>query len=243
MKITAKKSLDSESIPNFLLARTLRGGGFEPKGRWWNLAELFSFSNGATIDPDAFLSLVSGWAPDRNRRLDESAAERTLQITFRADPSVSSLWAIADSRTRSEIEHCHQEAVARSLELVEWSECAFQEPLYRRFLPTPADILGAIFHHTFNGDLPDLHTHCIIIGTARARETRAWGRLDPKPFSEHLEDGATVYQKTLMELLASRLAIASEQYAYDENGPHYRILGGPLDWLLPAAENTEALTH
>jgi hypothetical protein len=243
MKITAKKSLDSDSIPNFLLARTSQCGGSESNGKWWNLAELFSFSNGTTIDPEAFRSLVSGWAPDRSRPLDEDAADRTVQITFRADASVSSLWATSDSRTRSEIERCHQDAVAHSLEVVEWSECAYQEPHYRRFLPTPADILGAIFHHTFNGDLPDLHSHCVIIGAARARETRNWGKLDPRPFTEHLDDGATIYQQALMDLLAARLAIASEQYAYDENGPHYRVCGGPLDWLIPDRDSAGSLTH
>ena len=51
MNLTPKKSIDAHSIPNFLLDRTSRCGGCEPNGKWWNLAELFAFSNGSSIDP------------------------------------------------------------------------------------------------------------------------------------------------------------------------------------------------
>ena len=105
MNRAPKKSLE------FLLARTARFGGPEPNGRSWNLAELFAISNGSAVDPDAFLALV-----------------------FRADASVSALWASLDPESRTVVEECHCEAVSYSLERVEWSECAYQEPLYRRFL-------------------------------------------------------------------------------------------------------------
>ena len=236
MKLTPKKSIDAHSISNFLLDRTSQCGGCEPNGKWWNLAELFAFSNGSSIDPEAFRSLVSGSHPDHARLLLDLPADHSIQITFRADPSLSALWARSDPQIRAELEECHQEAVARSLERVEWTECAFQEPAHQRFLPTPADILGALFHHTSNGEAPDLHTHCVIIGAARARESRVWGRLDLHSFNDQIDRGATVYQQELMTLLGSRLAIASERYGHDENGPHYRILGGPLDWLMPTED-------
>ena len=143
---TPKKSLDPSPTLDVLLAKTVRFGSPEANARWWNLAELFAISNGSSVDPDAFLALVSGWSLDRSRRLFEPGAG-PIELVFRADRSVSALWASLDPESRTIVEECHREAVAYSLERVEWVECAYQEPLYRRFLPTPADILGACFHH------------------------------------------------------------------------------------------------
>ena len=218
--------------PDYFLSRTPAFGGLQPHGMWWNLAELFAISNGSPVDPGAFVRLASGRSPDGVRRLADVSPRDGVELTFRADASVAALWASLDCERRAIVEQCQIEAVAHSLQLVEWRECAYQEPLYERFLPTPADIIGALFQHAHADPVPDLHTHCFVLGIARARPSKAWGRLHRAGFGEVLTAGASVYQRTLMGLLRKRLAVSFEPYGYDELGARFRVTGTPLQWAM-----------
>ena len=218
--------------PDYFLSQTPAFGGLQPYGRWWNLAEMFAISNGSTVASDAFVNLASGSSPDGTRVLAEVSPRDGVELTFRADASVAALWASLDCERRAIVEQCQIEAVAHSLQLVEWKECAYQEPLYERFLPTPADIIGALFQHAHTDPAPDLHTHCFVLGIARARPSKEWGQLHRAPFEHALTAGASVYQRALMGLLKKRLGVSFEPYGYDELGTRFRITGTPLEWAM-----------
>lgn len=218
--------------PDYYLSQTPAFGGLQPYGRWWNLAEMFAISNGSTVAPDAFVHLASGQSPDGTRALADVSPRDGLDLMFRADASVAALWASLDSERRAIVEQCQVEAVAHSLQLVEWRECAYQEPLYERFLPTPADIIGALFQHAHTDPSPDLHTHCFVLGITRSRPSKGWGRLHRTTFEHALTAGASVYQRALMGLLKKRLGVAFEPYGCDELGARFRVIGTPLEWVM-----------
>ena len=218
--------------PDYFLSQTPALGGLQPHGRWWNLAEMFAISNGSPVAPSAFAHLVSGRSPDGARQLADVSPRDGVELTFRADPSVAALWASLDSERRAILEQCQVEAVTHSLQAVEWRECAYQEPLYERFLPTPADIMGALFEHAHEEPVPDLHTHCFVLGIARARPSKVWGPLHRATFEHALGRGASVYQRALMGLLRKRLAVTFEHYGYDEFGARFRVTGTPLEWAM-----------
>ena len=232
MNLMRKKSCSPPCPPAHFLSQTPPYGGLQPYGRWWNLAELFGISNGSQVDPDAFLNLVAGRSPDGKRHLADIAPGDGLELTFRADPSVARLWAALDTERRAIVEQCQIEAVAHSLQAVEWAECAFQEPLYKRFLPTPADVIGALFQHAHDHPIPDLHTYCFVLGITRSRTARSWGVLHRPPFAGTLCAGASVYQRALMGLLRKRVGVTSEPYDTDELGVHFRVNGTPDEWVM-----------
>ena len=241
MTITPTKTLDlNQCGPDYYLSRTPAGGGIQPNGRWWNLAELFSLSNGTSADAAAVINLYHGQSPDGRRTLCDANPRHAIELTFRADPSVMTLWCSLDPERRAVLEQAHIEAVAYSLQAAEWNECAYQDPLYSRFLPTPADILGVLFQHIHTAALNDhdtpppgaLHVHCLLFPIARARITRAWGPLYVDTFTEALTYGASIYQQLFMRFLHRRLHIAFEPYHYDDAGAHYRVIGDPIEWHL-----------
>lgn len=241
MTITPKKTLDlTPCAPDYYLSKTPAGGGIQPNGRWWNLAELFSLSNGATAEPEAVINLTRGRSPTGETVLHDASPRAAVELTFRADPSVVTLWGSLDAERRALVEQSQIEAVAYSLQAVEWNECAYQVPRYSRFLPTPADILGVLYQHTHCPELGDvdtpppgeLHTHCLVFGIARSRIGKAWGPLHRDCFANALAYGARIYQQLLMRFLRRRLGIAFEPYHYDDSGPHYRVVGHPIEWNL-----------
>ena len=241
MTIAPKKTLDTApSPPDYYLSCTPAGGGIQPAGRWWNLAELFSLPNGGEADPEAVTNLAWGRSPQGRDLLTDTNPRNAIEITFRADTSVAALWSCLDAERRALVEQSQFEAVAYSLQAVEWNECAYQAPHYHRFLPTPADILGVLFQHTHTPELGDidiappgeLHVHCFLFGIARSRVGKAWGLLHRDSFATALDYGARIYQELFMRALRRRLDIDFEPYHYDDCGPHYRVIGHPTEWHL-----------
>lgn len=241
MTITPTKTLDLNPCgPRYYLSRTPAGGGIQPNGRWWNLGELFSLSNGASAESDAVINLYHGRSPDGRHTLCDVNPPHAVELTFRADPTVMALWSSLDPERRAVIEQAHLEAVAYSLQAAEWNECAYQAPLYSRFLPAPADILGVLFQHIHTAELDDhdtpppgaLHVHCLLFPIARARVTRAWGPLHRTTFTDALAHGARIYQELFMRFLHRRLHIDFVPYHYDETGARYRVIGDPIEWHL-----------
>lgn len=243
--IQPKKTLNLDPCdPRYFLSRTVRFGGDQPNGKWWNLAELFGIPNGSDVERVAFLHLVHGRSPDGRRVLADVAPKDCVELVFRADPSVAQLWACLETERRVIVEHCQMLAVAQALQATEWQHCAYQNPFYSRFLPTPADLIGVLFQHTHSDPEPDIHTHYLVLGVTHARIAKTWGPLHRETFSEQLAYGTTVYQQLLMRALRRRLQLESEPYQCDATGTHYRLVGDPCTWWLycgdPHATHPEA---
>ena len=198
------------AAPGHFLSQTVRFGGAQPAGRWWNLAELFGLPNGGELDAHALLRLAQGRSPDGERVLADVTLGDGVELVFRAPASVATLWATLEGEGRASVEQCHREAVAYSLQATEWRRCALQAPLHARFLPTPADLIGALFLHAHDASEPDLHTHCLVLGIACARTEKTWGRLHGGGFADQVPFGAFVYERLLAKALKRRLGFTFE---------------------------------
>ena len=198
------------AAPGHFLSQTVRFGGTQPAGRWWNLAEHVGLPNGGELDAHALLLLAHGRSPDGERVLADVTPGDGVELVFRAPASVATRWATLQGEGRANVEQCHREAVACSLQATEWRRCAFQAPLHTRFPPMPAHLLGALFLHAHDAPEPDLHTPCLALGSACARTEKTWGPLHRGGFADHVPFGALVYERLLAKALERRLGFTFE---------------------------------
>src|SRR5579863_10155181 len=91
-------------------------------------AETFWLGRGAAdigltdqVDPDAFLALALGAAPNGGRLLERVARDRTpgWDFTFSAPKSVSLCWALCDEPLREKLAAAHREAVSAAFAFLE----------------------------------------------------------------------------------------------------------------------------
>ena len=195
--------------------------GEEPDGVWWNPSGLFGFADGGRVDGGDFHRLYHGFAPDSGERLTRNAGSEKcssgLDMTFSADKSVSTLWAIADPELRSEIERAHNDAARAALAETVLRYCAWtrlQERDGTRVVA--ADIMGAMFQHgTSRENDPQLHTHCTIFNAARTHRDSKYRALHQHPVYAWMKAAGAVFRNALAWNLRDRLGIHMEQYGKD----------------------------
>ena len=115
--------------------------GEEPDGVWWNPHGLFGLEDGRRVDANAFYRLHQGYAPfdpnDPNDLGEDVKLTRNAgspdrvaayDLTFSADKSVSTLWAMThgeDDRLHRELARAHDNAVRSALDLIVDKYCAW----------------------------------------------------------------------------------------------------------------------
>ena len=210
--------------------------GEEPDGVWFNPKGLFGLADAGKVDSSHFHRLYHGFAPDGGDRLTRNAgSERRsagLDLTFSADKSVSTLWAIADPDLRLEIERAHNDATRVALEETVLRHCAYTRIRNRNgeIEVLPADISAAMFQHgTSRDNDPQLHTHCVIFNAARTHRDGKYRALHQHPVYTWMKAAGAVYRNALAWSLQDRLGIRMEQYGRD--GEFTRIAGIPEDLI------------
>ena len=210
--------------------------GEEPDGVWFNPKGLFGLADGGKVDSSDFHRLYNGFAPNTGGKLTQNAgSERRsagLDMTFSADKSVSTLWAIADPDLRLEIERAHNDATRVALEETVLRHCAYTRIRNRNgeIEVLPADISAAMFQHgTSRDNDPQLHTHCVIFNAARTHADGKYRALHQHPVYTWMKAAGAVYRNTLAWSLQERLGIRMEQYGKD--GEFTRIAGIPEDLI------------
>ncbi len=208
--------------------------GEEPDGGWFNPAGLLGLKNGGKVDSSDFQRLYNGFAPDGSTRLTRNAGSESrspgVDMTFSADKSVSTLWAIADPELRGEIEQAHNDAARVALEETVFRYCAYTRIRDEegRIRVLPADISVAMFQHgTSRENDPQLHTHCVIFNAARTHEDGKWRAMHQYPVYSWAKAAGAVYRNALAWNLRERLGIRMEQYG--PNAEYTRIEGMPED--------------
>ncbi len=196
--------------------------GEEPDGAWFNPADLFGLEDGGRVDSGEFHRFYHGFAPDGSGKLTRNAgSERRspgLDMTFSADKSISTLWAIADLDLRGEIEQAHNDATRVALEETVFRHCGWTRIRNAdgRIEVLPADIAAAMFQHgTSRDNDPQLHTHCLIFNAARTQEDGKWRALHQHPVYGWAKAAGAVYRNALAWNLRQRLGLAVEQYGRD----------------------------
>ena len=208
--------------------------GEEPDGVWFNPKGVLGLENGGRVDGSDFHRLYHGFAPDGPQKLTRNAGSENrspgLDMTFSADKSVSSLWAIADPELRGEIEDAHNNAARVALEETVLRYCSYTRIRDRegRIKVLPADIPVAMFQHgTSRENDPQLHTHCVIFNAARTREDGKWRAMHQYPVYSWAKAAGAVYRNALAWNLRERLGVPMEQYGPDS--AFIRIEGMPED--------------
>ena len=208
--------------------------GEEPDGVWFNPRGLLGLENGGKVDSGDFHRLYHGFAPDGSTKLTRNAGgeQRSpgLDMTFSADKSVSTLWALADPELRGEIEKAHNDAARVALEETVFRYCAYTRIRDKEghIQVLPADISVAMFQHgTSRENDPQLHTHCVIFNAARTHEDGKWRAMHQYPVYSWAKAAGAVYRNALAWNLSERLGVKMEQYGPD--GGLTRIEGMPED--------------
>ena len=219
--------------------------GEEPDGVWYNPHGLFGLEDGRRVDANAFYQLHKGYAPfnpdDPNDmgekvKLTRNAGSDTrvaaFDLTFSADKSVSTLWAMThgeDDHMHRELARAHDDAVRSTLDLIVSKHCSWTRRRGKdgTLEDLPAKIMAATFQHQSSREnQPQLHTHCIVFNAALADDGK-WRSLHARPLYEWYRTAGAVYRLALAHNITQRLGLAVERHGRD--GEFFRIRGVPDD--------------
>ncbi len=221
-------------------------GGEEPDGVWWNPQGMLGLEDGGAVGTREFRRIYAGFDPATGERLTRNAGSEKrspgLDMTFSADKTISALWAIADRKTRAEIEAAHNEAARKALDMIIAEHCA-----WTRTRPNGGDIVferaklcGAMFQHgtSRDGD-PQLHTHCLVFNVTQARDGVFRSHYRPPVFRWKKAAGA-VYRNALARGLQDRVGVTMERYGRDE--AFTRIAGVPDELVAEWSKRRRTIT-
>ena len=212
---------------------------------WWNPHGLFGLEDGQRVDAKTFYRLHQGYAPfdphDPNDLGEDVKLTRNAgspdrvaayDLTFSADKSVSTLWAMThgeDDRLHRELARAHDDAVRSALDLIIDKHCAWTR---RRREDGPleairARIMAAAFQHQSSRENePQLHTHCVIFNAALSDDGK-WRSLHARPLYEWRRTAGSIYRLALAWNITQRLGLAVERHGRE--GEFFRIRGVPQD--------------
>jgi conjugative relaxase-like TrwC/TraI family protein len=195
-----------------LSAHKIRGSQIEYYVRYAARgAETFWLGQGAAdlgltghVDPEVFLALSRGEAPDGGRLLERVAADRTpgWDLTLSAPKSVSLAWALADEPLRERLAAAHREAAAAAFAFLEREGGRARRGLGGRDGHVEAGLAVACFTHPASRELdPQLHTHGIVLNVAHGEDAR-WTALDSRTIYLHRRAAGAIYRAELRERVA-----------------------------------------
>jgi conjugative relaxase-like TrwC/TraI family protein len=208
-----------------LSAHKIRGSQIEYYVRYAARgAETFWLGRGAAdlgltgqVDPEVFLALSRGEAPDRGRLLERVAADRTpgWDLTLSAPKSVSLAWALADEPLRERLAAAHREAAAAAFAFLEREGGRARRGLGGRDGHVEAGLAVACFTHPASRELdPQLHTHGIVLNVAHGEDAR-WTALDSRTIYLHRRAAGAIYRAELRERVAE---LGGEWKSLDRRG-------------------------
>ncbi len=207
--------------------------GEEPDGTWFNPKGLFGLEDGTKVDAGQFHRLYAGFAPDGSGKLVQRAGnpDRSpgIDMTFSADKSVSSLWAVAEPEMRERIEAMAVAAARAALEDTVLRYCSYTR-VSAKGVPRPveADLMGATFvHGTSRENDPQLHVHCTIFNLARTKEDGRWRAHHQYPVYSWKKAAGALFRAYMAWELQQNLGVRMQQYG--PNAEFTRIEGMPED--------------
>ncbi|MFB9608600.1 MobF family relaxase [Streptomyces roseofulvus] len=164
--------------------------------------------------------LADGDSPQEARRatvlgqpLDEIERRSAIPLlafdfTFRAQASLTVLWALGDETVRRVIETAHDRAIETTLRWLE-EEVAEVRWSSGRERAKPPGLVVAAFKHFENRDgFPLLHTHCLILNRAQ-RPDGSWYALDTVRLLQNVVAAGTLYTLTMTTEVCEELGLAT----------------------------------
>ncbi|MFT7475364.1 MAG: conjugative relaxase-like TrwC/TraI family protein [Verrucomicrobiales bacterium] len=183
----------------------------EPKGIWHGRGAAELGLDGEVVDGE-FLKLMAGNHPRMRGdvllgRVYGEDSVRGFDITASAPKSVSTMFAIGDDSTRSEVLEAHDTAVATMLEWVETHAHTRYRIGGQVAVVDAEGIVAATFRqHTSRSLDPQLHTHVVIANRVRSDDGR-WLALDARAMKLDQRTLSGVYHLTLRSELTARLGV------------------------------------
>ena len=212
-RVTTLKGSDAgayyiEALPSYYL------DSGEPKGIWHGHGAERLGLDGEIVDHE-FLRIMAGLHP-RGRvevHLGRPYAEdsvRGFDITASAPKSVSTLFAVGDDRTRTDVLAAHDTAVGV---MVSWIE-AHAHTRYRingqvAVVDAEGVIAAAFRQHTSRVLDPQLHTHVVVANRVASPDGR-WLALDARTLKLDQRTLSAIYHATLRSELTARLGVVWE---------------------------------
>jgi len=202
----------------------LQGG--EPPGNWHgDGAKALGLSG--EVAGEIFHNLFQGFSPDGTRPLVQNAGQKDgyhkrvpgWDLTFSPPKSVSVCWALAPEPMRQEIERVHDEAVRKTLAIVE-EHAGITRSGSGGWRRENASLCFALFQHgTSRAQDPQLHTHAVCFNLG-LRPNHGWGALKTDQMFELKMAFGALYRCQLAHLLQKELS-----YPVEKSGAFFEIKG------------------
>lgn len=202
----------------------LQGG--EPPGQWCGEgAKALGLSG--EVSGDAFNNLFQGFSPDGKRPLVQNAGQKTgyhkrvpgWDLTFSPPKSVSICWALAPQPLRDAIERAHDEAVRKTLAIVE-EHAGITRTGNGGWRREAVGLCFSLFQHgTSRAHDPQLHTHVVCFNLG-SRMNDGWGALKSDQLFKLKKAFGALYRCQLAHLLQKDLS-----YPIEKNGAFFEIKG------------------
>jgi len=210
-RVTTLKGADAgayyvEALPKYYL------DSGEPKGVWHGRGADLLGLEGEIVDRE-FMRVMAGLHPRARRemQLGRSYGEdsvRGFDITASAPKSVSTLFAVGDDHTRTEVLAAHDSAVTTMLGWVEQHAHTRYRINGEVAVVDAEGLIAATFRqHTSRALDPQLHTHVVIANKVRSPDGR-WLALDARTLKLDQRTLSAIYHATLRSQLTTRLGVA-----------------------------------
>lgn len=204
-------------------------GGIEPDGMWYNPTNQLNLVNGGRINPREFTQLFNGFSPEGIPLTRNSGKENRatgLDITFSADKSISSLWAISSEETREKIQNCLQAAAIEGLDYLQDNASFCRRGEGGKNIEKCSFMAGTFRHSTSREMDPQLHIHSTIFNIG-FRQDGTTGSLDQPAFFRHYHTSGAVFRNALARELRHELGLNFERHG--KKLEFTRIVGFPKD--------------
>ena len=206
----------------------LQGG--EPPGEWQGEgAKALGLSG--EVSGEAFQNLFHGFAPDGKRALVQNAGKKDgyhkrvpgWDLTFSPPKSVSVCWALAPEPMRKAIERVHEEAVRKTLAIVE-EHAGITRSGSGGWKRETAGLCFALFQHgTSRAQDPQLHTHAVCFNLG-LRSNDGWGALKTDQMFDLKMAFGALYRCQLAHLFQKELS-----YPVEKSGVFFEVKGVDRD--------------
>nr|WP_231512687.1 MobF family relaxase [Streptomyces rimosus] len=131
-----------------------------------------------------------------------------LDYTFRAQASLTVLWALGDDPTRRVIERAHERAIATALRWLEDEVAETRWSSGRQRAKAPGLVVARWQHFDNRDGFPLLHDHCLVLNRAQ-RPDGSWYALDTVRLYQNAVAAGALYSLAMTTEACEELGLAT----------------------------------
>ncbi len=194
---------------------------------------------GEQIDGKDFIALMEGRHPQTGRWLRRAGADGSrgggIDVTFSPPKSISTVWALGDSRQKADMEAAHAAAVQQAIAHLTETVPAVRRRYGAEVLEEPAlELVAAEYRHTvargvLAGDPPDPQLHSHVVLTSAVREDGRMVAVASRPIFRAAREVGAFYRSALATELQQRGY--GIQAGLGKGGRYFEVAGVPQGLL------------